>query len=719
MKYPNLSTTGGPETWKYYLNISGEYHIDNTPMTVRSHDTLDVISFDKNTLLTHPVTVEAFQVGTPYYNDLVRSYPDQDNLILGILYPVDIQTAINAPDYSILGWKKDLIEEHEVTLIPELQEWLTRHQERWHVRAFSSSDSLYPVAQHAIMYLNLVPKILNLRLKRCGTIEAHTFHITEFLASHNGLDKFIQYMTLKQKLFLYRNIRLIERNAGKTVMFKWLVEKMLTDRLIPLVDYSARLRASYNDKYLPDYVFKKRPLNRQYNIPEKIYYSLDELLTKEEATAPGNKQERLDNEVNIDNKFKFSPSSVVQTKDLESSMIDYSDAVPLPFVELLVSHFVFMAGTGLYTAVVNFRDPTSGKDYSMPAQDAAMLMHCLMLVASGVTPVTIPDIFVDRVSRTLKPSVSELSEISDPLVVTDTLAQNWLINNQPPSSPIHSSPLFYTYCSKLFQNGLSQWFLTSRTEDLYERGYVDNMVNRMYFDTIVTFPDSGMNFQEWLSSRNIEITGYSSTACIKLMNAAFYGGTGLSSEFIGMAEKIQRAMLNVMRQLSSYSVQFIQNINTSNIIPLDKPDMRFGKIQISSNYGYYFPVGIRIEDFRTTEVDKAILDTSLVETNVLKDIETVPAIRVELNPEVTTIIRESISVTNLLARVNLTTDEDLTFQTNYLTLSDAEKLSLVDIYSTPREMPLAGDLSLSTAYRDPSLPPVTYTGGEYFLNMKD
>ena len=340
LKYGNNAVDpNNPASWKYYLNICGNYHFTDTMMRVTSVDTLQEIDFTKENLEIHTDTKIFYQYGTEYYYRLIEQYPNQEQLILGILYPAKLDIAIAASDGTILSYNKELVEPHEETLLTELEQWIKNYLVRWHVRAFYHSDSLYATAQHAQLYLQLVPRILNLRLRRCKTPEAHTFHIKNYLASHGRLDRFLPYMTLKQKLFFYRNITYIERNVGKSDIFYWLIEKLLTERKIPIAEFSVRYLDEFNLNYDPIYQFRKKPLNTQYNVPEKDYFTLEELLSKEYKMAPGNIAYAQDKYNVIDNKFLTSKSHVVQTKDLESSMIDYNESVPHPLSSIVMSHW--------------------------------------------------------------------------------------------------------------------------------------------------------------------------------------------------------------------------------------------------------------------------------------------------------------------------------------------------------------------------------------------
>src|SRR5690606_6740159 len=85
-----------PTTWKYYKNLAGMYHFTDTLMEIVSMDTLEVIAFTKENMRLHRATAKAYAYGTKYFNELSAQYPGQEDLIMGILNPVDMDVAIAA-----------------------------------------------------------------------------------------------------------------------------------------------------------------------------------------------------------------------------------------------------------------------------------------------------------------------------------------------------------------------------------------------------------------------------------------------------------------------------------------------------------------------------------------------------------------------------------------------------------------------------------------------
>lgn len=568
-----------PLTWKYYLNVSGQYHPLDTEMTVTSLDTLQTIVFSKDNLIIHTATAEAYAYGSRYYHALVRRYPEQEQLILGILYPADIQTALSADDGSILAYPSVLVEPQEITLIADLEAFIKRYQVRWDVKAFAVSDGYYAAAQKAILFMNLVPKLLNLRLKRCKTHEAHSFHIREYLASHEGLDRFLPYLTLKQSLFLYRNINYLERNSGKTEQFKKLVNRLLTERRIPLNEFSIRQLSTFDADFYPEINIRRKAINTQYNVPEKDYFDLPTLYLTERPLVYGNNNYYDSQENQITRQLSNSIASVIQTKDLESKMVDYNDAVPDPLEVVLLRQWAYLAGKGYYQSIVNFKDPKTLETRSLTALDAFIYMTYVTCLSLDIMIDEVPLFINIKARKHPLPTKEELYSVVDHGFPDLLPLAEKLIQDQPIFTSIVSSKHFYELNHKIFEQSRFHWFLTSSIEDYYKRGLVANMIYQLYFDEAMLLTPEPTAMATWLTNRNLPVYDYTYAQAIELTRNIFTAATHLVVDNTKLLKNIQKAMISILTQLSSYSVQVITEINHSAIRPLNWAAIRLGNIR--------------------------------------------------------------------------------------------------------------------------------------------
>lgn len=598
-------------TWKYYKNITGEYHEKDETMYVISLDNLENIVFSKANLEVHTATLEAYSYGTRYYYSLINKYPKQEQLILGILYPANMENSINAENGSILSYPNYLVEEQEITLINELDDYIKRYLVKWNVEAFGLSDSLYNSAQHAIFYLNLLPKLLNLRLKRCKTLEAHSFHIRQYLASHGYLDKYMPYLNLKQILYLYRNIRYIERNSGKTEQFKELINVFLSAYNIPLDELSVRQLNSFDEKYYPDIRIRKKTINKQYNASEKDYYDVNSLLNKTEYLNDGNHDYLDTYRNNIIKNLKNSNSAIIQSKELESNMIDYTDAVPDPLDNVLLREWINLASKGLYTSIVTFKDTKSLLSYSLKAIDAFIYMYYITLRLMKVDVQTIPPYINIKQRKLVLPTKEEMLSVVDSNFKDLPAKAIAIINNQPEIILCPSIKSFYNLAYNIYKEAHNHWFNISDTGDLYKRALLANMIETIYEDEIVILAEEDTLFSEWLIEKNLPEYDYNNTEALKLIEEIFTKATGLINDENKKLVNIQAYMISIIRQLSSYSIQFIYNVNESKVKVLNWAAIRPGNFQqsINSFMGIYGLPGI-VDEFNTTYTYINAEDTS-------------------------------------------------------------------------------------------------------------
>lgn len=598
LKYgPSAVDLLNPETWKYYMNISGEYHPTDTMMRVVSLDTLEEIDFTKENLAVHTATKEAYLYGTRYYYSLLNLYPNQDQLIIGILYPVDKTAAIDSEEGTILGWPSYLVEAQEQSLMSELEGWIKRFLHRWNVQAFAITDSLYNTSYHAILYLNILPKLLNLRLKRCHTSEVHSFHVRQYLASHKYLNRYLPYLTLEQSLYFYQNINYLMRNVGTAENFDTLLQKILTDRKIPMSEYSIRQLNTFDENLYPEITARRKPINDEFNVAEVSYIPVGDLFGKENELAYGNARFYEANSDPTLRDFQNSPSSVVQTKDLESNMVDYSDAIPDPLVHVLMRQWAYMSTHNLYNVSVNFKDPKSGELRTLYAQEALIYYQYIWLSSVGHNVEFIPPYVNWKARNNPLPSLATLLSVVDKKLYRLPGIAQQILDGQPEIVPCVSIRQFYDLTYKIYQESYKHWFLMSNTGDLEERGYIDGMVHRLYHDEEIIFQQSAtMNMSEWLNSVNMPVYDYTYEQANELMTNIFLAATGLILDDTKKLKNIQQNLVNMMMELSSYSIQTIVEINDSAVIPLNWPAVRVGNFQTDVANEDYLRIDQRISD---------------------------------------------------------------------------------------------------------------------------
>ena len=551
-----------PKTWKYYQNLAGLYHPSDLMMKVKSVDTLEEIEFTKANLQLHRATAREYSYGTSYYHSLVSTYPDQEQLILGILNPVDLDTAIKAENHTILFHDSSLVEERETELISRLQEWVKGYMNRWYIKGYTLTDELYSAAQFGQMIIAMVKQILSIRLANCGTNQVHSFHLWEYLDSNGGLGDYRDYLTSKQALWLYRNIKYLRCNAGKQETMDVMIQNLLTVRGFPISMYDIRHRLDkMPEEMYPEVDMVRTPINLVGTQTNQIVHrSLDYVLDKEIPLARYNGEILESAKKSITASVKNSRSDQLPTKVLESVVIDRSDSLPFTLADTLLNEWLHLSCTGNYKVMVTVEHPVSGETLTMTAKEAFMLYIWCFNKAADIELVNIPRTIAMRVRRLALPKFEQLRKEFPVERLSDSLI-HYYIDKQVPIGNIISAEAFYERCVELHRVAILGFDLYSYREHEFERAIAEMMVSRFYQDVWCDFGVKG-TYKQWFANKGFDFSKLSPADAEALALGLLNEATGKDLVTKVSLKSIHVAMLAIMQKLCSYTVQFIQTINS-------------------------------------------------------------------------------------------------------------------------------------------------------------
>ncbi len=542
-------------TWKYYLNLSGQYLLpfDQT-MFVKSLDTLEDIEFTPDNLKQNPLTFQAYQYGSIYYNKLIAEYPNQVPLINSILYPTDIATAIAAKDGQILAYDTSLVESNEYSLIEELQNYIYTYKQRWSNSAFEITDSLYIVANLGIMYLNLVPEVLNIRLKYAKTPQVNSFHVDQYLASHNALNEYTNQFSLDEKLYLYRNINYIQRNAGLTSTFNSLIQKFVIPNQINLVTYKL-VHEGFDTNNNEKIRFKQESLTGTNTAA--VYYNISDILNYESTL--------LDNSAFITNYSTELTNQISNSRytDLPTKIVKTVSQNNIPLVQhtkqdLVINTWGWLANNGYYTANINFVNPINQVEYTLSAIDAFLYMVYIEATALGISLEYIPAYFIQRAPITYYQSLTNLEEyLTTNNIPTSTPNElQTLINSQIQLNTMSTPNEFINYCNELYTLVEAQDIYINSIGDIDRKAQYKLAVNLFYTDEIIDFPSTYGLVSDWLLKNSLPEYSYTLDEAQLLLNSIVLASTGHNYN-INQGINFNRNIVELMSTLSSYNIQYI------------------------------------------------------------------------------------------------------------------------------------------------------------------
>lgn len=563
-------------SWRYYSHLAGEYHPIDEVMYIVSLDTTETIEFNKANLNRHKATRREYNKRGIYLDELLDLYPDQELLIRGIVNPVDVDTAIAANNHTILYYDKTLVEAGETRFIYKLQDRINQFYLRWDNQAFIYADVYYPAGIEAVFYTALIQFIINIRLEECKTDFAHSFHIKEYLKSNGRLDLFYDFMTDKQRLYFYRNLVYLNRNAGKQEVFEELTQKVLTDRSFPLAEYN--LQQSDDDlleTLKPSVQMFRTSINNVESATSTNIRSVMDILTMEAPLA-------LDNENEIVHAAQYIPRMMgnslhgdLDTKVLESHTVNTSQSDIYNLSDILLNHWIYMSTTGMYTSTVAVTNPLTGDVMRIGVKDAFIIYLYTYNAARGFVLDYIPTVEAKRVVRNPKPSKATLLGLID----TEILSPEYVDYAYDLGNTLEeeiSVESFRNSMDKVHNSMIKHREMWALRKDWRQRVHVKMMTEHMYMDYPCNLANE-QSYDAWFGERAIDIKDLSPLEMDLLSNEIITTVTGADLRVGKTFQEIHEAMVKLMERLSSYSVQFIQKTNSLNVVYTDRPYMRPGK----------------------------------------------------------------------------------------------------------------------------------------------
>lgn len=658
-----------PELWKCYKNMFGEYHqldnqlirainialgypypsptdtytMDEMLVYVASNTTPVLANFNKALLLDNATLANEYRYGTTYYNDLRLRYPEHEHLILGILNPISPTVAVAAKNGDILyagGYFKSIytpagstapktgflkremrgvvdigyIEDNELNVLEQLEQWIRGFLVRWHNPDYAIAHELYLPCMTGVLMLQIPKLIMNLRLANCLTLNAHSFHVREFLESHGKLAKYIPDLPLEQTLFLYRNVRWIEKHIGLQETFNLLVDRLATPAGIPLAKYYIGHDLTdmlAHPDLIPKVVAEQKVINfrqlgnlRDATIVEDIVVKQIGLAKNNPSTPNDIHDEVVDvNLVGILDKGNRYP-----TKVIESSMLDFGDRVAFPLVDVLLNMWLFTASTGTYTGTIYIAHPLTGHRFFMTPKNAYILfVYCLNKGYLDSELVNIPTVVARNIPRSsafapvghaVKPTLSALRTFAQSRHVHLDELTYLMGTGADPEYAYNSPDLFYRECVKIQSELMRRYYVTcgrhgmdlqqtntvTGSEAHMGRAQLSAAMSRLYW-TDVECTLSNLTYGEWIVQSGVDLLNMERQDYVQLALEIAKKATGNLVNKNEGVRNLQKAVIGIMQQFSSYAIQYVHDINDSAIRVSDTKPLRV-QVIVSAGSGY-------------------------------------------------------------------------------------------------------------------------------------
>ena len=593
-------------TWRYYMHLAGIPHeqqyrynkLTNQKefiIKVISLDTHELIDFTVENLQIHRATARDYTIGSTYYRKLLEKYPEHIDYIKGVINPVDLNYAIEAKDNTILAWDARYVEDNEYSLIQRLQDYVYRFYDRWNNTDYCKTEDLYTAARIGVLYIYLPFAIMNIRYDLSRSMEAHTFHVWNFLGSHQYLDVYKDYMTVYQRLWFYRNMRWVESNPGKMETFRKLIHNVMTVRNLSLAEFhvihKTELMESDMDTHYPYSEWKRDPLNLfDIQTREGDIRSVRQVMEQEYDESRDNKID-FEGEYHTTNKrITTAAHNNLPSKVLEARSTDYSKIAAIKKHDVELNEWIYLASQDMYIANIIINDPNSSNAFNFNMKEALITYIYAVLQSHGLLDddkdYPIPTITASKVIKNRRPTIEEVAKLIS-LKYTPMDYVHAADHYAPLSGKIISTARFAEFCEEVYQAKLIHRNMYSFVESYRRHPQVKTIVNQYYETVICQLAPPGTTFKEYFKQHGYTFSNYNREHWSKLGDDILKYATGNDLRTVLTVSEIQGMMVRLLKQLSSYSVQFLKKVEDDDVDIFDIPYIRYELIGASGKiYDY-------------------------------------------------------------------------------------------------------------------------------------
>lgn len=596
-------------TWRYYMNLNGDYHVTDEIMTIESIDTGEIIEFTKQNLLTHISTFKEYSRGGYEFNRLVERYQGQADLIRGILAPIPYSVTIEAEDYKILKYNDSLVLWNEDQLIPKLQSTINSIVPQLFSHEYRYTDDLFLGFNVGLLTACIIEAICVIRHEAIGERTAHDFYIWSHIDSFGDFSKYKASLSNYQIMWLYRNIAWIVNNPGAQYTFDLLKENLLTRGGIPLARYDmiASTESQVED-LTPTPLYRRLQINLLEDYGRAAsFIDTKKMITKQTPMAKSNYEE---SNIWYDDALKkgtFSLHSELPTKVLESSMTDSTNRHADTKMSVVFNNWIYLTAKGFYKGRILVTDPKTGRQTRLAVGDAFYIWQHLIDTAMGTPKRFICPAYYQNVLRVKPPSIDQLIALGGKEYIDEPLARG--IRNHWTSVSVFISPEYLMdYSDEVYRIMWNHKKQYAQFYDLNKRARVQNTVGLMYESGFSTITDA-KKYDELLVRYEMNFIDYTPEECNNFAWEIFKRVTGWDTNQSPSLRIKQNALIDIMMRLSSYTIHTIREMDDGNDVTELINEMFIGDSRLTGSgngsYGDYTNVAMHVptdmEGIRHTE----------------------------------------------------------------------------------------------------------------------
>lgn len=578
--------------WKYFLNLSGVKHFSNSDVKLNVIETGETISLSAITLAQYPYSLKELRKESDYYKNLIETYPDDQLFIKGCIYPVDITTAINAKDGTILAYNTDYVETQEYDLIDLLQDFIISFLSRWHVSRYTIVEELYLPAMLGVLYANIPNKIINIKLDAINTAQVDSFHLEHFFRSHLDLWDDVQYLRKQDVMWLYKNLPYLMKRIGidstlESVLYDIFdnngmgVGEYLLKRADPVLNklgYSDLTKTPYEYQ---DIIAELNGLNKSFTKDYVIQNTIEEVTNLEQTAVTDVLVEKDKNILNytsarVINDVEYQPYNTTKSKALMLSTLKLFKTNGIDIIAFVIGYWAHFVKNGFYSAMIDYNEPNiviaddtlvdyvepnTSQYYTVtPSVGLLILLKQLLYLTGNVnlklTTLNCAYLLSHDDDRYTSVFNNSYQDGYTEIMMSEIKA---LYPDAP--EPVKDADTFSTYLNSIITFLETVWALDSNSENMIVSSNIKNIIGKMMLSDSydLTVEGTSHTIDELLALNNITYTITSNFDVILSIRAIIKTFTGIEIDLYQAIENKMDAFADILTKLTSYTLQIINN----------------------------------------------------------------------------------------------------------------------------------------------------------------
>ena len=592
-------------TWKYYLNMCGEYHSVDHPIKINIIEDDSIKVLNKDTLKNYPLTRNTLLEFGDYYEDILKANSNDELLIKGMLYNVNINEAIESKDGTIVAYSNRYIEEQEYNLIPEINKYTVNFFYRWNIGQYRIIDNLYIPALLATLYTKLVLKINNIRLSNSMSSYVHSFFINEFFKSNYGIDVDVKVLSKNTQFWLYKNLKYIRKYIGQNKTLDLLIEKILTDNGISIAEVKLMnllpdqnninvedIHKPIYDKRINRFISSKR--NDQYLYGNTDNESSDVILMKELNSKfidndliikdAGSYNGRFNSKLDTNRLYEQKTKLFKLKKNIDDTIVHRLD------FKTVLDNWFYTSFTGIFKKRTDYIDGHTGMTYSIDSKQGAFLVIKLLSKLLKLDNPVVPNYVATSIINE-EVSVDYLTNgLINRKIITPVAAK--LMAYKPMLNFYLNDDSFSKYIKDVNLLNSVLFNLRINSMDMLTSSAIQSMHKRFYSKKVLMFNNGDSTIDDLLLSEGLDYKfslDYDYKETLKDIVKIFTGFDLYSEDIVDMMDKY----IHLMKTMSSYTIQFMDETIVEN-----RAHIKHSDIQSNSTPGI---IDIKAATFRALE----------------------------------------------------------------------------------------------------------------------